>query len=138
MTTVVEPVHREAARDQAAVLTAALVMATSHLTDDELAARAPATAPGRLGNRGPGSGRRRVGPLRGEVAPTLGVRCLTAPAPRRRPAAAPDALRAVAQPRAIAVQETGGRTMVSTPSASAALVFADGVTRFCSVSVFFA
>ncbi|SEE11905.1 hypothetical protein SAMN04490357_6978 [Streptomyces misionensis] len=44
----------------------------------------------------------------------------------------------VAQRRAIAVHDTGGSSMVSTPSASVALGFADGVTRFCSARVFFA
>src|SRR5581483_6951752 len=45
---------------------------------------------------------------------------------------------AFGQLSAAAVHETGGRSMVSTPSARAALALAAGVTRSCSASVFFA
>ena len=48
------------------------------------------------------------------------------------------AAQATAQLSAAAVHETGGSSMVSTPSARAALAFAAGVTRSGSASVFFA
>ncbi|MFI7405386.1 hypothetical protein ACIBW9_33730 [Streptomyces sp. NPDC049541] len=42
------------------------------------------------------------------------------------------------QPSAVAVHDTGGNSMLSSPSDRIALGFACGVTRFRSVSVFFA